>query len=71
MADGWSTWDIVLWLVLAFVGINLLLQVMLRFRASWISRFQEEIQQSQKRAGRNMDTTEADGPASAGRGTSP
>ncbi|ASV76292.1 hypothetical protein THTE_3691 [Thermogutta terrifontis] len=71
MADGWFTWDIVLWLVLAFVGINLLLQVMLRFRASWISRFQEEIQQSQKRAGRNMDSREADGPASAGRGTSP
>lgn len=71
MANGWSTWDIVLWLVLAFVGVNLLLQVMLRFRAAWISRFQDEIQQSRKRTGGDGRSPETDGAPSARRATRP
>ncbi|MGB9689395.1 hypothetical protein [Thermogutta sp.] len=66
MANRWSTWDVVLWLILGFVGVNLLLQVMLRFRAAWISRLQEDIHRAQNPAEGNAHSTETNESPSAG-----
>lgn len=54
-----DTWDLVLWVVLALVALNLFGRVMLRFREVWLNRYRQQIDMVQQLAKRGQEGREA------------
>lgn len=50
-----DTWDLVLWVVLALVGLNLFGRVMLRFREAWLHRYHRQIEKVKEGAGSDQN----------------
>jgi hypothetical protein len=53
--DGWSRWDIVLWIVVAYVAVMTMVRMMLHHRSVTVRKLRDQLagQQRRKNAGAN------------------